>query len=70
MMPAATRIRTSGRDLVAFVTIPGEDEVRVRWTPPANFRCDVHGPSPVADCPHAAAVRNSPQYLYDTEPHE
>jgi hypothetical protein len=59
---------SAGRpDRVAFVNLPGESQVRVRFRPPGvhAWRCDVCGRAPVPICRHARAVLESlPEMTY------
>jgi len=67
MMTSTIRLEAdTPRELLAFVTIPGETETRVRWSP-GNWRCDACGPRPWPLCAHASAVVNSPTYNVVTE---
>lgn len=62
------KLRTGGwGEFAAFVTIPGEPETRVRWRAPSSWRCDTCGKSPIADCRHAKAIRESHQYDFGPE---
>jgi hypothetical protein len=57
--PSVRLLGTSdGRDRVAFVTLAGEDQVRVRFRPPGfcAWRCDECGRSRRPACEHSRAV--------------
>ncbi len=62
MMPAVVRIAGSrAQEVLAIVTVPGADEVRVRWRP-GSWRCDRHGAQNMPNCAHTRALLNSAEY--------
>jgi len=66
VIAAHVRLAKSTEDRVlAFVSVPGDHEARVRWSP-GNWRCDVCGPSPWPTCAHTRAVINSDTYTHET----